>query len=403
MSGELSPASVIMAFPNAELRTESDGRALLSNPILKTTLEGSPETVAAFRYFETPKTLGDAVGSGKVAPEILELLLRAVLVIDVNLLVDQVPVSIGRPVRFADFVSAPPAEGTVAIMGAPVDIATTHDSGARHGPAEVRLAAPRFVAEEGETLDLDFRRSYMKGRPVIDLGNVRTVPGEGVETYGVRLGKIAENVLAAGTTPIVIGGDHSITAPLVQAFCRKYPAIGIIHFDAHHDLYLNPIGPYEVLTHGTPFRYVLRQPVKYLLQLGLRTLERVPDRAAVTTDERLSYFSSRELQKLEPEKVFAQIPRDIPCYVSFDVDCLTPELAPETGSPAPGGLSYYQALDLLDYIATKFHVVGADFVEVSGGRGGHFNAAAQMVAHYIARLILASSTQEPISGYYRNY
>jgi len=400
--GELSSTSVLMAFPHVDIQMGTEGRVSLTHPVLETKVEGSSETLEAFRYFEKPKMLGEAMETGKVTPQILEQLLRAVLVLNVNLLVDQVPISIGRPVIFSDFVSAPPAKGAVAILGAPVDIATTRDSGTRQGPTEVRFNYPRIVAESGETLDLDFRRSYSSGRHVVDLGNVKVVPGEGVETYGARLGKIVETALDAGTTPIVIGGDHSITAPLLQVYGKKYPSIGIIHFDAHHDMYLNPIGPYEILTHGTPFRYVLKQPISYLIQLGLRTLERVPDNAQVTMDQRLSYFSSRELQRLDPEKVFDQIPRDLPCYVSFDVDCLTPDLAPETGSPVPGGLSYYQALDLLDYIATKFNIVGADFVEVSGGRGG-LNTAALTVARYIAHVILASSSKKAISGYYYNY
>ena len=137
--GELSSTSVLMAFPHVDIQMGTEGRVSLTHPVLETKVEGSSETLEAFRYFEKPKMLGEAVETGKVAPQILEQLLRAVLVVNVNLLVDQVPISIGRPVIFSDFVSAPPAKGAVAIIGAPVDIATTRDSGTRQGPTEVRF------------------------------------------------------------------------------------------------------------------------------------------------------------------------------------------------------------------------------------------------------------------------
>jgi agmatinase len=399
----IPPESVLIAFPEPVIQPIGEGRVLLRNPALQTEIEGSAETVDALRFFEKPKRLGEAVESGGITPAVLEQLMRAVLVIDVNVLFDHVPVSMGRPVVFSEFVMVRQAEPSVAILGAPVDIATTHDPGARYGPAEVRQAAARFLAEPGCTLDLDFRRSHERERAVVDLGNVRLVPGEGIATYGMRLTKLVETVLDTGAAPIVIGGDHSITAPLLRAFSRKYPALGVIHFDAHHDLYLNPIGPYELLTHGTPFRYALKEPISYLLQLGLRTFERVPGDAYIETEPRLSYFSSRELQRLAPDKVFERIPRDVPCYISFDVDCLTPEQAPETGSPAPGGLTYYQALDLLDFVATNFNLVGADFVEVSATDGRHYNSAAHIVARYITHVILSSPAQQPLTGYYYNY
>ena len=147
----------------------------------------------------------------------------------------------------------------------------------------------------------------------------------------------------------------------------------------------------------------MKEPINYLLQLGLRTLEKPPDNAQVASDSRLMYFGSRELQRLEPQQVFSNIPKNIPCYVSFDVDCLTPDIAPETGSPVPGGLTYYQALELLDYISTNFDVVGADFVEVSHNRATQFNSAAQIIARYIAHLILAPCRKRTFKDYLYNY
>lgn len=386
-----------------EIRTLGDQKFSIINPVLHTRTEGSPSTLEALQYFETPRLMGDAIATGKIALQDLEGLLQNVLIIDVDLLVERVPIAIGKSVMLADFLGGTSAAGAATIIGAPVDIATTRASGARYGPTDVRSAYPRFGEEAVNIFDFEFRRSYGGIGKIIDLGNVRIVPGESIHTYGMRLAKIVELALNADTIPIVIGGDHSITAPLLQACSRKYPSLGVIHFDAHHDMYLNPIGPYEVLTHGTPFRFVLNQPISYLMQLGLRTLEQPPDHAHVTNDPRLRYFASRELQHMEPERVFSSIPRTVPCYVSFDIDCVAPDLAPETGSPVPGGLSYYQALDLLDYIASNFRVVGADFVEVSRSSSSQFNRAAQIVARYIAHLILAPCSKSPIIDYLHNY
>src|SRR5262249_50132419 len=139
----LSTASLLMAFPHLEIDRNCEQQVSFVNPVLDTRMSGSMETLEVLRFFETPRSIADAMNNGNIASQILEDLLRNMLVVNVDLLVDAVPVSIGKPVMLADFLRTAPIAETIAIIGAPMDIATTRDAGARHGPTEVRLAFPR--------------------------------------------------------------------------------------------------------------------------------------------------------------------------------------------------------------------------------------------------------------------
>lgn len=301
-----------------------------------------------------------------------------------------------------------------AIIGAGTDVAALGLAGARFGPGLVRDAATyRFGGEQPATadakeasrikrvLDLERRRSVdVASIEVIDLGDVVKVGGEPIADYGFRLCTVTRMALDAGYTPIVIGGDHSISRYPLDVFAQRYAAtgFGIIHFDAHHDLY--PSFTDEV-THANPFREVMKtKALRSLFQVGLRMIEplRDPGDFDHVVDDRVRYVSALELQELKAPDVFASLDRDLPYYLTFDVDCMSPTICPETGTPTAGGLSYYQAFTLIEYAASTFHCVGADFVEVAASPM-KYNAAAVTVMSLITRFVLARAKSEPLSTY----
>jgi len=209
---------------------------------------------------------------------------------------------------------------------------------------------------------------------------------------------LIERLLRRGMIPVTIGGDHSITWYILQVVLDHFPALGIIHFDAHSDLYFSAMG--RRLSHANPFVFALDRPaLQVLRQFGLRTIEYVGPQAEPVRDARLTYWSARELQHMTPSEAFAGLPTDIPYYLSFDVDCMDPQLASCTGTPIIGGLSYYQALELLDYAYQRFTFVGADFVEV-GASEKKINHAAEIVATYMARFFVAKEPHQRLETHF---
>jgi arginase len=159
-------------------------------------------------------------------------------------------------------------------------------------------------------------------------------------------------LIADGLSPISLGGDHSITYPIVRAFARKYKDLSILHFDAHPDLYDNYQG--NRFSHASPFARIMEQKIaKRLVQVGIRT----------TTAHQREQVRKFSVETIEMRSLIGnvQLEFDSPVYISFDVDALDPAFAPGVSHREPGGLSTRQAIDLIQRLKGK--VVGADIVE----------------------------------------
>jgi arginase family enzyme len=390
--------------------------AIVRNPVLGSRREVAPSLLRLLAHFAQPRPLGSASELADVVADDVVTAVSCAFLLDVDLLMTAAKPAIGRPLAMSALVAQPQIAGHV-IFGAPIDAAAGGRGGARMGPHEIRAVArlpflddaaalgnpfQRAAAPEPPVfLDFELRRRYAGPAPsVVDLGDIKTLGGEGIRTFGARVGQIAALILDRGGRPGMLGGDHSVTWFVVQELLARRPAIGIIHFDAHHDMW-PPLGPqFDYVTHAMPFFHALGHPgVHRLLQLGLRTFEdAVPSQ--LQRDDRVRYLSARELQRCSPEAVFADLPRDLPYYLSFDIDCMDPIVAPETGTPVPGGLTYYQALDLVDYAARELPLIGWDIVEVSQ-REQQRNQAALIAAALVRQLLLGAMPFDPLDGYRR--
>ena len=161
-----------------------------------------------------------------------------------------------------------------------------------------------------------------------------------------------ENLLAQGLRPICLGGDHSITYPIVRTFARYFPNLTIVHFDAHPDLYDEFQG--NRYSHACPFARIMEEGwAKRLIQLGIRTMSQ-------PLQEQVNRFSV-EVVTMSQLPALNRLELDGPVYISFDVDVLDPAFAPGISHREPGGMSVREALNHLH--AIRGNIVGADLVE----------------------------------------
>jgi agmatinase len=182
-----------------------------------------------------------------------------------------------------------------------------------------------------------------------DAGDIETLAGRDMISL---IEQSIATLLNDNLAPISLGGDHSITYPIVKALSRKYSDLNILHFDAHPDLYDNFQG--NRFSHASPFARIMEEKLaSRLVQVGIRTINahqrQQIERFGVETFGPHEWEEARGLQF------------DSPVYISFDVDGLDPAFAPGVSHREPGGLSTRQAIDVIQ--AVKGNVVGADIVE----------------------------------------
>jgi len=281
-----------------------------------------------------------------------------------------------------------------AVVGVPVDMSALGMAGARHGPAEIRkhVSGP-LLHGEGDVIDHEFSRLYPAlSLSVADLGDIDPEGGR-MDHVGARLTKVARELFQRQLRPLVLGGDHSITHYVLAAALEEVERFGIIHFDAHHDM-----TPSHTVSHANVFAAALESPrVEHIVQIGLRVIERMPLFATRTAAPKRSVVTARAAARGAALSALEALPRDLPYYLSFDIDCIDAAVVRETGTPAFGGLSVELASELVDHIARTFELLGADFVEVAGTQGP-FNAAATIAAGLLQRCVIGASPYEPLSS-----
>lgn len=189
---------------------------------------------------------------------------------------------------------------------------------------------------------------------------------------------VVEPLLASGRIVGIVGGDHSVPFGSIAAHARRYPGLGVLHFDAHADLrvaYQGFVGSHASIMH----RVMSELPgVARLVSVGVRDFCEEEYRAVVDSGGRIEAFWDLVLQRQQQagvsfatlaSRIAAALPREV--YVSFDIDGLEPTLCPHTGTPVPGGLSFAQATAVLAaVVASGRRIVGFDLVEVAPGPDG---------------------------------
>ena len=233
----------------------------------------------------------------------------------------------------------------LALIGFRYDENSSFMKGAADAPPQIRAAfrsdASNLFSESG--VDLGTEGLFF------DAGDIEPVSGSDTMTL---IQDSISTLLSDGLAPIALGGDHSITYPIVKAFARRFPELSILHFDAHPDIYDEFQG--NRYSHACPFARIMEEKlVKRLVQVGIRT-------ATTHQREQIKKFGL-EVVEMRDWKHGLAFEFDTPVYISFDVDALDPAFAPGVSHREPGGLSTRQAIDLIQRI--KGRIVGADIVE----------------------------------------
>jgi len=233
----------------------------------------------------------------------------------------------------------------VAIIGFRFDQNSSFLRGAAEAPPLIRAALRSDAANMWSESGLDLGAESV----LFDAGDIE--PSENEEMKS-RIERSISTLLDRDLKPISLGGDHSITVPIIRAFGRKYDRLSILHFDAHPDLYDQFQG--NQYSHACPFARIMEERLaQRLVQVGVRTMNgHQREQAAKFGVEVI------EMKDWRDDLVFEF---DEPLYISFDLDGLDPAFAPGVSHREPGGLSTRQAIDIIQ--STKGHVVGADIVE----------------------------------------
>jgi agmatinase len=281
-------------------------------------------------------------------------------------------------------------EADVAVLGAPFDFGTQFRAGARFGPRGIREASTLFSFGHGGAYDHEDDITYLPAETtrIVDLGDADIVHTDTAQShanieFGVR------KILKAGAIPVVLGGDHSVNIPCINAFSEVEP-VHLVQIDAHLDFVDERHGVRA--GHGNPMRRAAEKDyVTGLTQIGIRNVSSTAREGYEAARSMGSdILSVRQFRKLGVETVLERIPAGKRYYVTIDIDGFDPSIAPGTGTPSHGGFTYYEGLELLDGLTKRGNVVGVDLVEVAPDydhAGCTTTLAAQLLLNFIGRIL----------------
>ena len=251
----------------------------------------------------------------------------------------------------------------LAIAGVGLDIGTSNRTGARFGPRQIRnesvMVRPYCMATSAAPFD-----SFQ----VADVGDVALNSFDLLKSIDI-IESFYDDILGHDAKPVTVGGDHTITLPILRAIHRQHGPVAMVHVDAHADVNDHQFG--ESIAHGTIFRRAIEEglidPHK-MVQIGLRTTGYSAEDFDWSRNQGVRVVTAEECwyKSLAPlmDEVRDSFGPDVPAYLSFDIDGLDPSVAPGTGTPEPGGLMSSQGVEIIRG-CFGLNLVGCDLVEVS--------------------------------------
>ncbi|MEX5579325.1 agmatinase [Pseudophaeobacter sp. A-200-2] len=281
-------------------------------------------------------------------------------------------------------------DADAALLGAPFDFGAQWRSGARMGPRAIREASTLFSFGHAGAYDFEDDVTYLDPAKVtiVDIGDADIIHTDTLQShanieYGVR------KILKAGALPVVLGGDHSVNIPCINAFDDQEP-IHVVQIDAHLDFVDERHG--VRYGHGNPMRRAAEKPyVTGLTQIGIRNVSSTAkDGYDAARSMGSDIQSVRHVRKMGTEALINRIPQGERYYLTVDIDAFDPSIAPGTGTPSHGGFLYYEVLEIIDALAQRGDIVGLDLVEVAPDydtTGCTSILAAQLLMNTIGRIL----------------
>jgi len=237
----------------------------------------------------------------------------------------------------------------VVILPVPYDATTYYKPGTKEGPRAI-IDASRHM----EVYDIESGKP-IKDTDVFTLEELEPSKNSPKETL-LRIEKVVAQILADKKIPLMLGGEHSITAGAIWAFTKAQKDFSVLQIDAHSDL--------RDVFEGTKFHHAsvmrrVREKVPSVVQVGIRSM----------CEEEADYIEKKKIKniffapKLPIREIVSSLKKNV--YLTFDIDALDPSIMPATGTPEPGGLGWYEALALLQAVAKEKRIIGADLVELA--------------------------------------
>ena len=278
----------------------------------------------------------------------------------------------------------------VAVMGAPFDFGSQFRSGARMGPRGIREASTLFSFGHGGAYDHEDDITYLPSdsTKIVDIGDADIIHTDTIKSHeNIKFG--VKKIIEAKAIPVILGGDHSINIPCIDAF-EDQESIHVIQIDAHLDFVDERHG--VRYGHGNPMRRASEKSyVSGMTQIGIRNVSSTAKEGYIDARAKGSkIFSVRHLREMGIDKILEQIPKDKRYYITIDIDAFDPSIASGTGTPSHGGFNYYEILELLDGIIKQGKVVGLDLVEVAPDydlTNSTATLAAQLLMNTIGRIL----------------
>jgi agmatinase len=273
----------------------------------------------------------------------------------------------------------------VAILGVPYDSGTSYRSGARLGPREIRAQSSLI-----RPYSYFQKVSPFAELAIVDAGDV-DAPPVGIEPAYAAIEAGVTRILDAGAVPLVVGGDHSISLPCLRAAAKRHGPLALVQFDAHIDTWGDYFG--GKYFHGSPFRRAIEEriidPSAYV-QVGIRgPMYGEDDDFAFQRASGVTTIDIRMLKNAGVAETMTQVKQIVgarPLYVTFDIDCVDPAFAPGTGTPEVGGVSSYEAQELVRALAGTT-LVACDVVEVAPVFDGPGQITALLAANIMFELL----------------
>ncbi len=247
-------------------------------------------------------------------------------------------------------------------IGIPLDVGTSNRPGTRFGPKQIRAESVML-----RPYNMWTRAAPFDSLRIADIGDVP------INTFDLkdavrRIEAFYDNVLTHPVIPITLGGDHTLTLPVLRSIAKKHGPVGLVHIDAHADINDHMFG--ESIAHGTPFRRAFEEGLidaDHTFQIGLRGTGYTAEDFDWARDKGFTVVQAEELWHKSATPLIEDIRGKMgtrPVYLTFDIDSLDPAYAPGTGTPEIGGLTSVQAIELIRG-CQGMNLVGCDLVEVS--------------------------------------
>ena len=271
-----------------------------------------------------------------------------------------------------------PEDSLFHIIPVPFEESVSYGTGTARGP--------QAIIDASSQLELSQRSIDPAGRGIHTLDPVVKRHEESIPEYLKRLEGVHHRILTQGNIPIQVGGEHTVTFAAVEACSRVFGEIGVIQFDAHADLRKTYEG--SRFSHACVMRRICDELHLPILEVGIRAYSVEESRFIDEYNIPVITGSEADAQGLR-ELI---LPDDFPehVFITFDVDGLDPSIMPATGTPVPGGLQWYQTLDMIESVAQQRRIVSFDIVELAPIHGLHHCdfTAAQLMYHIMSLITL---------------